>query len=290
MKNVLFATTAIVAFAGAAYADGHTGVSVSANARLGLIDNDDGAGVVGTSRFRGVITGTGATDSGLTFGGSMEVADSIKAEDGGAGVAANGNVSTGGNVFISGGFGTLTYGDTGDAAEQRVNDVDGVGLTALGDLNEITESAPEASQIRYDYDFDSFGFSISTGGDLEEIAVGVGATFGGWTLGLGYDDSVAGGHVAASVGGAIGAFSVKAAFATNDGGDDAALSLGYDLGNGLSLTAFASERELADGVGADTNIGIGASYDLGGGASIVGGVVDTAAGTTVADFGVSMSF
>ena len=40
MKSILLTTTAIVAFAGAAAADGHTGVSFGGNAMLGFNDND----------------------------------------------------------------------------------------------------------------------------------------------------------------------------------------------------------------------------------------------------------
>ncbi|MBE0413905.1 MAG: hypothetical protein IBX59_09780, partial [Yoonia sp.] len=41
MKSILLTTTAIVAFAGAAVADGHTGVSFSGSVELGYNDDSD---------------------------------------------------------------------------------------------------------------------------------------------------------------------------------------------------------------------------------------------------------
>ena len=53
----------------------------------------------------------------------------------------------------------------------------------------------------------------------------------------------------------------------------------------LKLTAFYTDHKPA----ATTAMGLGASYDLGGGASVVGGVVDN--GTdTVYDAGVKLTF
>ncbi|NJS38490.1 MAG: porin [Rhodobacteraceae bacterium] len=74
---------------------------------------------------------SGETDGGLSFGASFR-ADN----------AAGANAGTAGSVFISGGFGTLSMGDVDGAANAALGHVDGVGLTGLGDLNEVTYLCP----------------------------------------------------------------------------------------------------------------------------------------------------
>jgi len=319
MKNVLFATSALVAMAGTAYADSHAGIELTGSARLGLMYVEGRAGtdgsdqeLIGTSRVRLGATASGTSDSGLTFGASARFdhdPDDLGgwAPTGGPDTAVycdsgacNGGVSTSGSVFVSGNFGTLSYQDVDDAVENRVSHVDGVGLTGLGDFNEITRSAVVGSIIRYDYDAGAFGLSVSSNGGLETFQVGVGYSgdFGGTSInfGIGYDDAEevvpgAGDHIAASLGFGFGDISVKTAYATNDLFDDMAVSVGYTTG-ALGLTAFYHQFSLDAGGDIDA-IGLGASYDLGGGLSVVGGVVnvDTGIGdATTADFGLNMSF
>ena len=73
---------------------------------------------------------TGETDSGIIFGAEIR-ADNAEGGEGGD----DGQIE--GSVFVSGGFGTLTFGDTDGADEQWVGDVPGnFSLTGLGDLNE----------------------------------------------------------------------------------------------------------------------------------------------------------
>ena len=138
MKNLLLATTALVAFAGAASAE----VAISGSGRMGMvydksISNDDivlvdnelvrtsDAGFRFDSRVRVAFTLTQETDSGITFGGSIR-ADN--AADGGKGKA--------GSVFMTGAFGKISMGDTSGAAEAAVGNLSGVGYTGLGDFNE----------------------------------------------------------------------------------------------------------------------------------------------------------
>ena len=64
-----------------------------------------------------------------------------------------------------------------------------------------------------------------------------------------------------------------------------ALSVSGTFG-GVGVTAFASQNRDFQNTDA---FGVGASYDLGGGASVLGGVSDNGTNTT-ADLGVSFSF
>lgn len=138
MKQILLASTALVAFAGAAAAE----VAISGSGRMGMVydksilnDNivivngdakrTSDAGFRFDSRVRVAFTLTQETDAGVTFGGS------IRADN-----ASNGNNGKGGSVFMSGAFGKLSMGDVDGAAESAVGNLSGVGYTGLGDFNE----------------------------------------------------------------------------------------------------------------------------------------------------------
>jgi outer membrane protein OmpU len=138
MKQILLASTALVAFAGAAAAE----VAISGSGRMGMvydksIFNDDivivngdakrtsDAGFRFDSRVRVAFTLTQETDAGVTFGGS------VRADN-----ASDGNKGKGGSVFMSGAFGKLSMGDVDGAAESAVGNLSGVGYTGLGDFNE----------------------------------------------------------------------------------------------------------------------------------------------------------
>jgi outer membrane protein OmpU len=138
MKQILLASTALVAFAGAAAAE----VAISGSGRMGMVydksilnDNivivngdakrTSDAGFRFDSRVRVAFTLTQETDAGVTFGGS------IRADN-----ASAGNNGKGGSVFMSGAFGKLSMGDVDGAAEAAVGNLSGVGYTGLGDFNE----------------------------------------------------------------------------------------------------------------------------------------------------------
>ena len=117
---------------------------------------------------------------------------------------------TAGSVFVSGAFGTLTYGDTNGADEQWVGDVPGdYSLTGLNELDEtrfisnggdfgndsgasFADNPFARPTVRYDFDIMGFGISASSNRDLTDIVVGTGyaADFGGgsWSVGVGYNN------------------------------------------------------------------------------------------------------
>jgi outer membrane protein OmpU len=138
MKNILLASTALVAFAGAAAAE----VAISGSGRMGMvydksIENDDivivngnaertsDAGFRFSSRVRVAFTLTQETDAGVTFGGS------VRADN-----ASAGNNGKGGSVFMTGAFGKISMGDVDGAAESAVGNLSAVGYTGLGDFND----------------------------------------------------------------------------------------------------------------------------------------------------------
>lgn len=370
MKKVLFATTATAALAIAGVASAQ-GIALFGDARLGLgynIDNDGGVlldsdgdtpdDLRAISRVRFGVNMTGETDSGITFGATIR-ADNAQGGEGGT------NGQTAGSVFVSGSWGTLTYGDTNAADEQWVGDVPGdFSLTGLGELDEtrfvsngggfgsdtgdnFAANPVARPTVRYDFDIMGFGLSVSSNRDLTDVTVGTGysADFGGgsWTAGIGYNkfdsfvttadgglqvvDDVDGNPIV--VPGApvetawpdgeqwsVGLSADYEAFAfgvtyINLNSDDSdvgqvdadnllvgasftfdAWSVGAVYGNILSASGVAEDLD------GDDSWELSAQYDLGGGATINGGVRQTYNGVgtdgqdqaTIADFGIKMAF
>lgn len=88
----------------------------------------------------------------------------------------------------------------------------------------------------------------------------------------------------------FGDFTVKANYGhielPNSTTDQYGISGKYSM-DALAVAAFYAHKDLAGGQDA---YGIGAEYDLGGGLSVKGGIVNNYLDNTVADFGVSMDF
>ena len=315
MKKVLLATTVLAMTATVAAAE----VTVSGSGRMGVTYNDASVNKTAfTSRARVKFTLSGETDGGLSFGGSFQSHDS-----------AGANAGTAGSVFVSGAFGKLSMGDVSGAAETVVGDLAGVGLTGLGDHNEnIYLSNIRRSAALYEYSAGALtiavsadnpgsngsvvtynfyggtgypGFFSTTGATEDTYAIGVKYAVDAYSFGLGYESSTIGGvsvdHIIAGAEGTFSGVTLKATYGTADLGaanfDQYGVSASYKM-DALTATAYW-RKESIDVLAADyTAYGLGASYDLGGGASVVGGVVrqktDGVAGNTVADLGLNFSF
>ena len=287
MKKVLLGSTALLMSAGVAAAD----VAVSGDGRMGIIDADGDTGF--TSRIRIAFSASGETDAGLSFGGGIRADNSIGGASG-----------TAGSVFIEGAFGKITMGDVSGAAEAAVGDVSGVGLTGLGDFNEMTYLSNNTDVDDTDFDDNTFaavrpvaryeysfgdgtiyasignpGGNTPTGDDIESYAVGGDYTFGDFTIALGWETLSAGAfdadHAVGGISWAFGDATLKATY-----GDSSDLDLTQWMVSGdyvigaTTLTAYYSDVEIgALAVDAD-GFGLGAAYDLGGGASIKAGYAD----------------
>jgi outer membrane protein OmpU len=316
MKKVLLASTALVLSAGVAAAD----MTVSGDGRMGIISNFGeqrrqlhepfpcDLHRIGRDRRRPVLRRYDpcrqrgrhhAQQPGRPA--FRSTADDVVPGGGVLGVA--------GSVFISGDFGTLSMGDVAGAPEAAVGDLAGVGLTGLGDLNEMTylsnRGALQRSAMRYDYSFGDFGVHVSADNPVaypnsanlrtENETYGAAVTYSGdlFSAGLGWEDrDGVGSHIIGSLSGTFAGVTLKGIFgqADFDGGDTAdqwglSASYGFDA---TTVTAFYTDRD--DGLGSEA-FGIGAVYDLGGGASVRGGYVSNETNDTDAfDFGVSMRF
>lgn len=267
---------------------------------------------------------------GASFRADQALAGVNSAGDELTGIGAIGNTRMGsGTVFISGGFGKLEMGDVASAGEAALGDLSGVGYTGLGDFSDIPYINGDGAQLGqgtgalYSYSASGFGFYMglfdgddgshtSEGSGTEDTGYSVGVSYGtdAFTVALAYlnngeddDATVAGANVGEDeiiLGGSttFGAATLKAYYA--DFGDYADMSKSYGLSvdyalDAVTLTAFARRDE--DGTNAEGEIddvdsfGLGAAYDMGGGAVFKAGVVDSdALDDTVADLGITMSF
>lgn len=319
MKKVLFASTALVAFAGAAAAD----VTLSGSAEMGIMDtNAVGTDVQFVQDIDVTFTMSGETDGGLSFGAAVDLDESagnVGADD--AGVA----------VFISGDFGTLTMGDTDGAADWAMTEV----ALAGGSLNDNEtghagyngnaglDGTFDGQVLRYDYSFGSFGVAVSaeisdndasnaqvattaTNSDVLGIGFKYDLDLGGTTIALGL------GHQTASINNVDRDFTGISAKAGFGGGFSAAIN--YSV---LSVAGVANDvKHMGVGVGytngpiavglnygeydrgsaaTDSDgYGLAVAYDLGGGASVKfgygSGSTGTAASVNAWSLGVAMSF
>ena len=308
MKKVLLATSVLAMTAGFASAE----VTVSGTARMGVIADFGDADPAFTSRVRIIFTASGETDSGLSFGAT------VRNDQSGVGNTENGDSV----VYISGAFGKLSMGDVDGAAAAAVGQVDPVGLTGLSDLNEIAYLlGNEDTSALYEYSTGSIGlyFSAQPNDGNSNFGVGANYTMGDYKFGIGYenveDGSTPGSgwpdkigfspffgngatQVVLGADATFGPVTAKVRFARYDednidaGMDQAALSVTYTA-DALAVTGFYSNFRGTDGYDGDDAdfYGVGASYDLGGGATVVGGYssADYGAGSDDA-FDLGLSF
>ncbi|RYI32701.1 MAG: porin [Acetobacteraceae bacterium] len=311
MKKFLVSTAVLALSAGVASAE----VTTTGTARMGIIDDFGDVGAQFSSRFRVIFTASGETDGGLAFGAT------VRNDQSGVGNTNNNDSS----VFVSGAFGKLSMGDVDGAANAAVGQVDGVGYTGLSDLNEVTYIGtggsdfggvgptlddPFDTSALYEYTTGSISLYVSatqwdqTVGAQAVSFAGKYAT-GNYSVSLGYenlnasDDYIWEQYV---LGGSatFGAITVKAIYADgqNNQGDSwtqHAVSATY-AADAISVSAFVSSDEdlLDNDLGTSSNAqayGLGAAYDLGGGAKVSGGYVKNETDDTSAlDLGLSFSF
>jgi outer membrane protein OmpU len=292
MKNILFATTALVATAGIASADVAGGaMSISGFAEIGMSDTSTaGQGWQFHQDVEVTFSMSGETDSGLSFGTSVQL-DEVGTTGAGTDTADDDGVA----VFVSGGFGTVTMGDTDGAFDWAMIETNVVGGSLADDEtghsgftgNAGLDGGEDGQVLRWNYSMGAIGIAASleqdgnNGANTNDDATGFGLSYaldaGGTTIsfGVGMQD--------ASATSDITGFSVRAAMdngltiaanmsdqttsATTSvdrvgfglGYTMDALSVGINWGEATTSTTGAADA-VADGVGLAVN------YDLGSGA------------------------
>lgn len=275
MKKVLLATTALTLSAGVAYAE----VSLGGSARMGMdYDESRAEQVQAAYRTRINLTGSAETDSGLSFSATIRLQDAT--------TTATTNAI---GVTVSGAFGSLTFGSSSSAAELAVGDIAGVGYGIIG--SEGTTSINDATLIVYTYTAGSLTV-IASAGQLgtDDFSLGGSYSANGLTVAAGYEDNGVAKATSASVAYAMGDTTVKAVYMDNEeiaGGDkQMGASVKHTMG-AISMSAYYQTTDTA--TTNDNDYGVGAAYDLGGGAAIKGGFASTD-GNTTADLGMTFSF
>ena len=298
MKKILLATSILAATTGYAAAE----VAVSGNGRMGIVY--DGNDVQFSSRARVQFDLSAESDNGLSFGASFRA-------DQATGAKGNEDMSDG-TIWVSGGFGKLAMGDVVSAGEAALGDLSGVGYEGLGDYSDILyingdgADTDQGTGALYSYSADAFAIhlGLTDGADDDatnddaDASYSIGASYGtdAYSVALAYLSGAPGNDQAEEIilggSGNIGAAKVKAYYADfKNTAIEKSFGLSVDYGmDATTLTAFARRDDFGAAGDADT-FGLGVAYDLGGGAALKAGVVDSDYNAdTVADLGITMSF
>lgn len=316
MKKLLIASTALVMVAGAAAAE----VKLSGDARMGAVYDSEDWNF--SSRARVQFTLSGTTDSGLEFGAKFRTSD-IRSNGVGAEDPRNGNRGT---VFLSGAFGTITMGDVTSASEELFGDLadvgylgDDQGTALLGGTNAIpylTLDNETTSGLMYTYSAGAFsvaaamtdghGYGSTMVGtfeaDTQAYSLAAAYTFGNYTVGLGHeilDRDGAGLDMSQTELAGMAKFGntdVKGYYAI--GGDENPVddAIGVSVASAFGATTVKGYVQKVDfvaaGVDSVTWYGLGADYDLGGGAILAAGIQDDDmdGSDPVANMGVKFKF
>jgi len=301
MKKVLLATTALVAFAGAASAD----VTFGGSARFGLQYNDSvPAGMPSTTLEKRVtlnIDMTTETDSGLELGARIRLRNN----------ETNLTDVNGAVVYLKSGGLKLSVGNVCGAVECMPGLYAGtVGLNGNGFRNLVTNTADAgswgwaaysssgtgANGVEIEYSAGDFTgvLTYDAMNDVDiapnRIAARVSYAFGDWTVALAVQegDQPAGVNdkTVLTVGGKLGDFGVGLAYADNNGTDKFTINGSYAFG-ATTVSAFISDDSSV--AATDTLWGLGVSYDLGG-AKLVAGYASDEIGVKRASAGIKFSF
>ncbi|MEY1557732.1 porin [Yoonia sp. R2331] len=313
MKSILLTSTALVAFAGAAAAEGHaeSGITFGGEATLGYNDAGDlGGGAAGDGFYwdaNVAVTMTAVLDNGLTATATFD----FDAVDGGTGI----DLESGGYVLsLSSDIASLSVGDLDPVAEDRWGGVDGstvadfndqdthfdvagfeamlvgeatvAGFTAAvsygldsGAGNDLTGETLDAMQIHVAGTFGDFGVELAYqeefGPTPEIMGIGGSASFAGADIAVSYIDDGTETSTGISASYPVGPVVIGGYYSMNDVAEDNyGLSADYD--NGPISVSAAWDVDGGEG-GADdvASFEVDASYDVGNGLTVLGGVFGT---------------
>ncbi|MDE0209561.1 MAG: porin [Boseongicola sp.] len=276
MKRLFLSTTALALAGGMASAE----VSITGFAEMGVAGSKGSDAKLHKDIDIG-FDASGATDTGLSFGLSIDLDNTLKGSDA---------YDASGNVHLSGAFGTVTLGDTDGAFDKALSEVGSA--TAIADdhtshpgyngnsgLDGFTGNG--GNILRYDYSLGDITTSASmeTGADnASNSVIGVGMAWSGDVGGVG---------IGIGLGYQTGSNTVDD---TAKDGSITGLSVSVDMGNSLSLVANASSKDVetevaggADTSASTTHTGIGVAYSVGDLTIGVNGGTSSTKGTSPSD-------
>jgi outer membrane protein OmpU len=286
MKSILLTTTALVAFAGAAVADGHTGVSFSGTANLGY--NDEANTAAGADDYNGfyfdtTLTVKGATelDNGVTASAQFNI-DIQEDGLGSANSVADGNTALNADDFVMAlktESATLTFGDTATAAGKMwvsAGDMESDGFTTAA-----FDAAEADAVLRGDVTMGDVSASVSyvivttgTEQEIDQLSFGVKAAVAGVTIAAAYEEATTKQTEADDAnddeifGLSVGFAAAGANFTVACNGD---ANLGVNVKYSADALTVAVDYQDDQGT---TKVGIDGSYDLGNGLTILAGAFD----------------
>jgi len=293
MKNLLIATTALVATAGVAAAE----INFSGGARFGV--RYDESAVVGaqetavTNRFTLNVDGTAETDSGVEFFARVRV----RGGNTGDATAPTASGVSAPRVGARMGGLTVATGNINGAIDSLPGLYSGsVGLTGLsysnvlvGGYDGFSSAGGGTNGVEVIYSASGLGVHLSHSGLVagDRTALGLSYAFGDWKIALGHQsaDLDAQDFTVLTVDGAIGSVSVGAQIADVAAGSAFQIHAGFEVGAGTNVTVFMADTDGAS----DTAYGLGFTHSLGG-ATLAGGIASNNIGTTSADLGVRFKF
>ncbi len=201
MKSILLATTALVAFAGAAAADGHTSITFSGNTEFGFNDSDPSATALANPDYNDDeqgfywntdidVTMSATLDNGLTASTSFEI-DIVNDTN-------NGNISADEWVAsLESENAGIFIGDTSFAAETHwvsAGDMEGDSFSEADGENAVrgdVNIGPVSASVSYVIS-DAEGVIVSDdtdiGDDVDQLSFGMAAEFGVVTIAAAYQE------------------------------------------------------------------------------------------------------
>lgn len=264
MKNVLFATTALVAFAGAASAE----IAITGMAEMGIVGGEEYHHSQFWTDVDVTFTMTGEADNGLTFGAKVDLD-----ENG----AFAGTTEGGETIYVAYGAAKLTMGDTDGAFDWALQEMnlaggsiddaetlhwgfsgnDGISVANLiaaafgtpSQLNIGGDAIYDGQIATLEYSFGDFAAALSA--EIDDTPVSNhGETI--WGIGFKYSGDLGG-----------TALNVGIGYQTADDlGDVTGISVDTALANGLLLGASYSVTDI-DGVDEDlTHTAVGIGYEM----------------------------
>jgi hypothetical protein len=283
MKSTLLTTTALVAFAGAAAADGHSSIGFSGEAALGVTSTTGVNDTETTDLYWDAsidVSMSAELDNGITASADF----GINVVDSNLGEA----VSTSDYVLsISGGNSSLSFGDIENVAEDNFGGADGstaTGFTEAGDepvLAGSTTFGGFTAQVSFNADND----------DLSNMQLHVAGDLGAASVELGYEDrGTADAIVGVAASGTFANATVTGSYVTDGTETSTGIELSYPVG-AVTVGGYYSMNDVAEdnmGVSADYEAGaisVSASYDMDGGTDVgsyaIEGSYDMGNGLTV---------
>ncbi len=257
MKNVLLTTTALVVLAGVASAE----ISWSAKTDIGYNDKINGGLFYDASvDLKGEFDLGDGYGANITYGADLESNAGATTPWSGGPVIKRDAFPT---IEITSPYGSLKGGDLADkgASEYFYKDRSGMSLDVEN----------HDSSTRFDYralaEFGDYGIAFGGEGDnaggLDGMSVGAGATFGNFTIGLGYDQkdtTHTGNNIGASVDTTFGAASIGLSYLGSGSDRSIGVAVGYDISSDLSAKAYYANNKVPTKVDA---YGVSVAYKTG---------------------------